>query len=109
MLTRAALVICLTAFLAQLCLSGEQAAALPQWLLRAIEAEKKSAHPGSFEEETYEGTRVFQFASGDRADTGDEHILFSEDGKEICRFGGFVGHVTSGVCDIHKIVYVRTL
>jgi hypothetical protein len=51
MLARAAPVICLTAFLAQLCLSGEQAAALPQWLLRAIETEKKSAHPGSFEEE----------------------------------------------------------
>jgi hypothetical protein len=109
MLTRAALVICLTAFLAQLCLPGEQAAALPQRLLRAIEAEKKSAHPGSFEEETYEGTRVFQFTRGDRADTGDEHILFSEEGKEICKFGGFAGHVTSGVCDIHKIVYVRRL
>jgi hypothetical protein len=101
--------ICLAAFLAQLCLSGEQAAALPQWLFRAIEAEKMSAHPGSFEEVTYEGMRVFQFTRGDRVDTGDEHILFSEEGKEICKFGGFAGHVTSGVCDIHKIVYVRTL
>jgi hypothetical protein len=109
MLTRAALVICLTAFLAQLCFPGEQAAALPQWLLEAIEANEKSVHPGSFEEESYEGTRVFQFTRGDWADTGDEHILFSEDGKEICKFGGFVGHVTSGVCDIHNIVYVRTL
>jgi hypothetical protein len=109
MLTRVALVICLTAFLAQLCLSGEQLAALPQWLLRAIEADRKSGHSGSFEEESYEGKRVFQFTRGDRADTGDEHILFSEEGKEICKFGGFVGQVTSGVCDIHKIVYVRTL
>lgn len=109
MLTRAALMVCPTAFLAQLCLSAEQAAALPQWLLRAIEAEKKSAHPGSFEEETYEGKRVFQFTRGDRADTGDEHILLSEEGKQICMFGGFAGQVTSGVCDIHKIVYVRTL
>jgi hypothetical protein len=83
MLTRAALVICLTAFLAQLCLSGEQAAALPQWLLKAIEAEKKSAHPGSFEEETYEGTRVFQFTRGDLADTGDEHISFQRRGRRF--------------------------
>ncbi len=109
MLSRTALVICLTAFLAQLCLSGEKTAALPQWLLRAIEAEKKSAHPGLFEKETYEGTRVFEFIRGDRADTGDEHILFSEEGKEICKFGGIAGHVTSGVCDIQKVVYVRTL
>ena len=109
MVTRAALVLCLAAFLAQLCLSNEQAAALPQWLFRAIEAEKKSSHPGSFEEETYEGKRVFQFTRGDRVDSGDEHILFSDEGKEICKFGGFAGHVTSGVCDIRKIIYVRTL
>jgi transposase len=31
---------------------------------------------GRLVEETYEGTRVFQFTRGDRADTGDEHILF---------------------------------
>jgi hypothetical protein len=46
---------------------------------------------------------------GDRFDMGDEHTLFSEDGKEICKFGGYAGHVTSGVCNIERIIYVRTL
>lgn len=82
---------------------------LPQWLQKAIELEKSSVHPGTFEEASYDGKRVFQFTRGDRSDTGDEHTLFSEDGKEICKFGGFVGHVTSGSCSINKIIYVRTL
>jgi len=82
---------------------------LPQWLQKAIGLEKASTHPGSFEEATYDGKRVFQFTRGDLSDTGDEHTLFSEDGKEICKFGGFVGHVTSGSCSINKIIYVRTL
>ena len=109
MLRRAGLVVCLTAFLAQLCLSAEQTAALPQWLLKAIEVEKTLPHPGSFEEATYQGKRVFQFTRGDRSDTGDEHTLYSEDGREICKFGGFAGQVTSGTCNIDKIIYVRTL
>ena len=82
---------------------------LPQWLQKAIGLEKSSTHPGTFEEAKYEGKRVFQFTRGDRADMGDEHILFSEDGEEICKFGGFVGHVTSGSCSLDKIIYVRTL
>jgi hypothetical protein len=82
---------------------------LPGWLSKAIEVEKTSSHPGTFEEASYEGKRVFEFIRGDRADTGDEHVLFSEDGKEICKFGGIVGRVTSGSCDIVKITYVRTI
>ena len=61
------------------------------------------------EEERYDGGRAFEFISGERFDTGDEHVLRDIRGKVICRFGGFVGHVTSGACDIGKIVYVRTL
>jgi hypothetical protein len=90
-------------------IAADKAAALPKWLLSAIEAERKSAHPGTFEEASYEGKRVYQFIRGDRADTGDEHTLFSEDGKEICKFGGLVGHVTSGNCSIDRIVFVRAL
>jgi hypothetical protein len=100
--------IILSLLLTQLCLSTEQARLLPQWLLKAIEAERKLPHPGSFEEATYEGKRVFELTRSDRFDTGDEHTLFSENGKEICKFGGFAGHVTSGVCDTGKIIYVRT-
>jgi hypothetical protein len=109
MLTRLGLVFCLNMFLAQVCLATQQTVPLPQWLLKAIEAEKKSPNPGKFEEATYEGKRVFEFIRGDRFDTGDEHILFSEDGKEICKFGGFVPRVTSGACDFAKVRYVRTL
>ena len=109
MLARPGLVLCLNAFLVQLCPATEQAPPLPQWLLKAIEAERKSPRHGSFEEARYEGKRVFEYIRGDRFDTGDEHTLFSEDGKEICRFGGFVGRVTSGACDIERIIYVRKL
>lgn len=109
MLRRLGLVCYLNVFLAQVCLATEQTAPLPQWLVKAIEAETKSRRGGSFEEARYEGKRVFLFIRGDVFDTGDEHILFSEDGMEICKFGGLVGHVTSGVCKTDRIVYVRTL
>ena len=108
-LTRVFLLVSLNALVAPFGLASEKTAVLPQWLLTAIEVERKSAHAGSFEEATYEGKRVFQFTRGDRADTGDEHTLFSEDGKEICKFGGFAGHVTSGSCIISSIIFVRKL
>jgi hypothetical protein len=109
MLTRLVLILCLNAFLPQPCLAAEQAEPLPQWLRRAIDAEKKLPLSGKFEEATYEGKRVFEFTRGDRFDTGDEHTLFSDDGKEICKFGGFIPRVTSGVCNFDRITYVRTL
>ncbi|MBS0373262.1 MAG: hypothetical protein JSR73_01670 [Proteobacteria bacterium] len=109
LLPRAFLLLCLNSFVIQHCLAAEKAAHLPKWLLSAMEVDRKSAHPGSFEEASYEGKRVFQFTRGDRADTGDEHVLFSEDGKEICVFGGFAAHVTSGSCTIAMIVFVRKL
>ena len=94
---------------AEPCVGSELPGLEPPWLLQAIAKENSSAHPGSFEEATYEGRRVFEFIRGDRAHTGDERILYSEDGKEICKFGGLVGHVTSGSCSIEKIIYVRTI
>jgi len=109
LLLRLFLLLCLNSFVIHHCLAAEKPAALPKWLLSAIEVDRKSAHPGTFEEASYEGKRVFQFIRGDRADTGDEHILFSEDGKEICKFGGFAGHVTSGSCSIGRITFVRAL
>jgi len=60
MLTRLGLLFCLSAFLAGVWLATDQAAPLPQWLLKAIEAERKSPRPGVFEESTYEGKRVFE-------------------------------------------------
>jgi hypothetical protein len=62
------------------------------------------------EESRYNGRRVYEFDFGDRCcDRGNEHALYSEDGKLICEFGGFAGHVTSGSCDFGKVVYRRTL
>lgn len=109
LLSRMLLLLYLNSFVIQRSLAAEKAAALPKGLLGEMEVDRTSAHPGSFEEASYEGKRVFQFTRGDRADTGDEHILFSEDGKEICKFGGFAGHVTSGSCSIGRIIFVRAL
>ncbi len=111
MLARLGQVICCGIFLAsaQPSWATETNGSLPPWLAKAIAEEKKTARPGTFEESTYQGKRVYLFIRGDRVDTGDEHVLFSKDGEEICKFGGYVGRVTSGVCDIDKIIYVRTL
>ena len=84
-------------------------APLPAWVNKAIVERRDSRSPDVIEESTYNGRRAFLFTRGDRADTGDEHVLFSEDGKQICQFGGFVGHVTAGACDLEKIIYIRTL
>jgi hypothetical protein len=62
------------------------------------------------EESVYQGRRAFLVMPADRgADTGNEHVLHAEDGRIICEFGGFVGHVTVGSCDIDAIKFVRTL
>jgi hypothetical protein len=62
------------------------------------------------EESIYQGHRVFEVMPPDRApDSGREHVLHSEDGRIICEFGGFVGEVRVGSCDIERIKYVRTI
>jgi hypothetical protein len=44
--------------------------------LGQLRPRKSHLTPGSFEEETDEGKRVFQSTRGDLVNTGDEHILF---------------------------------
>jgi hypothetical protein len=111
MLTRLGQVLCGTALLLsfQLGLAEGANSPLPAWVSKAIAERRASRSRDVIEESTYNGKRVFEFVRGDVADTGDEHTLFSEDGKEICQFGGFVGHVTRGACDFQKTIYVRTL
>lgn len=82
---------------------------LPAWISKAILEHRSSKSPDVIEEAAYKGKRAFLLTRGDRFDTGDEHVLFGEDGQEICQFGGFVGRVTAGSCDIDEITYVRTL
>jgi hypothetical protein len=82
---------------------------LPDWLKKTIADQRRSRHPGVIQEATYEGRRVFVLTRGDRFDTGDEHILFAEDGNVICQFGGYVPVVTFGSCDLVRLVHVRAL
>ena len=90
-------------------LAGAVTTSLPAWIAKAIAERRGTNSHDSIEESTYGGKRVFLITAGDRADTGDEHKLFDETGKEMCQFGGLAGHVTAGACDLDKIMYVRTL
>lgn len=84
-------------------------APLPRWVAKLVAAQSFRSRT-VVEEATYMGKRVFQVLPGDRApDSGNEHVLRSEDGRVICEFGGFAGHVTSGSCEIDKIKFVRTI
>ncbi len=82
---------------------------LPAWLKKTLAEQRNRTYPYVIEEVTYDNKRAFEFDRTDEFDTGDEHILKDKEGKEICKFGGYVGRVTSGLCDIDKIKYVRTL
>jgi hypothetical protein len=98
-------------FALAICLASTQSRAadpqpLPKWLQEAIAANAKKKTPDTYEESLYLGNRAFHMIRGDRADTGDEHLLFAEDGRQICQFGGFVGRVTAGSCELDKIIYV---
>jgi hypothetical protein len=84
-------------------------APLPAWIIARISERQKSYDRiQGVEEATYNGKRVYLLYQG-IPDSGNEHLLFSAEGKLICQFGGFVGHVTSGACDFDKIIYVRTV
>lgn len=81
-------------------------APLPDWVAKLIATQEARI----IEEETYQGRRVFHVMPSDRADdVGNEHVLYSQDGQIICEFGGYVGHVTVGACDIDQIKFVRTI
>jgi hypothetical protein len=82
----------------------------PAWIANVTARGCPSRNKTEVEEATYAGKRVYVVMPCDRAaDTGNEHVLYSEEGLIICEFGGFAGHVTAGACDIQRIVYVRTL
>ena len=82
-------------------------AQLPPWVVRLIAAQPP---PKVVEEVSYEGKRAFEVHPGDRpADIGNEHVLHSDDGRVICEFGGYTPQVTSGSCNVGKIVFVRTI
>ena len=82
---------------------------LPQWVVQSIKDHRAARSQDTIEEQDYMGQRAFEFISGTKFDTGDEHVLIANDGRQICQFGGIAGHVTRGTCDIDKIRYVRTL
>lgn len=80
---------------------------MPAWLRQQVL--NGGRFPPVIEQVTYDGQPAYETTATDRYDTGDEHSLFSADGTLICRFGGHAAEVSSGNCDLHKIVYVRTL
>lgn len=82
-------------------------ASLPAWLRQ--EVSDGGQFPPVIEQVTYDGQLAYHTVATNRFDAGDEHSLFSADGKLICRFGGYAGQVTSGSCELDNIVYVRTL
>lgn len=91
-------------------LAFAQASPLPAWLNKRIADRQKSYNRiEEVEESTYEGKPAFHIFQGPVRDAENEHQLLSADGKLICEFGGLAGHVTSGTCDIDRIVYVRTI
>ena len=84
----------------------EKVASLPTRLAILIKQQPAS----SIEESVYQGQRAYLIMPADRApDSGNEHVLYSGDGRIICEFGGLAGHVTVGSCNIDGIKFVRTL
>jgi hypothetical protein len=80
---------------------------IPQWLRHQVSEDGEPLPV--IEQATYKGQPAFTTTATDRDDAGDEHSLFSADGQLLCRFGGIVGRVTSGSCELGEIVYVKTL
>lgn len=79
---------------------------VPEWLRKDV---SRSRRLPVIEQVTYQGQPAFNITATDHFDAGDEHSLFSANGQLICRYGGYVGRVTSGSCDLDKVVHVRTL
>jgi|GEM_PF-6873729 len=80
---------------------------IPAWLRQQVS--EGGRFPPVIEAVSYRGQPAFHTIATDRYDTGDEHSLFSSDGRLICVFGGIAGRVTSGSCELDKIVYLSTL
>ena len=80
---------------------------IPEWLRKQVS--EGGRFPPVIEQVSYNGQPAYHTIATDRFDTGDEHGLFTTDGKLICRFGGYAGRVTSGSCDMDAITYVSTL
>lgn len=80
--------------------------AAPEWLRKEVSRGRRLP---VIEQVNYKEQPAFNTTATDRFDTGDEHSLFSADGRLICRYGGYVGRVASGSCDMDKIVHIRTL
>ena len=87
----------------------QSGALVPQWITTLV-AREGSDSRSVVEEVTYHGVRAFLVMPPYRGDdTGNEHVLHSDDGGVICEFGGIAGQVTVGSCDLDDIKYVRTL
>lgn len=80
---------------------------MPEWVRQQIL--EGGEYPPVVLHVAYDGHPAYQITATDRADTGDEHGLFSTDGELICRFGGWSPEVRLGACKVNKIIYMGTL
>lgn len=79
------------------------------WIDKLIESQRWGSHT-VIELVEYQGQPAVHVLPEDRlADSGSENILYDQRGNLICEFGGFVGRVTKGSCDISKINYLKTV
>lgn len=81
--------------------------AIPEWVRQQIL--EGGEYPPVVLHVSYRGQSAYQTTATGRADTGDEHGLFSADGRLICRFGGWSPQVTSGTCRVKDIMFVNML
>lgn len=80
-----------------------------QWIDRLL-ADQRSGSKTKIAAVEYKGQLAFLVLPEDRVpDSGNEHILYDINGDVICEFGGVVGRVASGSCDIEKIEFRKQL
>ncbi|WP_148649417.1 DUF6970 domain-containing protein [Novosphingobium barchaimii] len=79
------------------------------WIDRLVASQRWGSHT-VIEAVEYKGQTAVHVLPEDRpADGGNEHILYDQRGNVICEFGGIVGRVTKGSCEISKINYLKTV
>ncbi len=103
---RQALLFAIASTILLITIACAETSSLPNWVTRLAAEQPESV----IKEVSYKGQRAFVVRPSDRSfDAGNEFVLHAEDGRIICEYGGLAIEITSGSCDIDKIVTVKTL
>ena len=89
-------ILCLALLLPQLAPAASMEKPIPAWVEQMIADQDHAGHPDIIEESLYSGKRAFEVTHTKMADTGDEHVLLDEEGKQVCIFRGIAGRVLGG-------------